>query len=167
MKFLQDLTLGHYYPIESAIHSLDPRVKLLGLFLIGITLFSLDRLWGLAVFFLAALWLIRCSHLPLATVIRGLRPFGWLFLLTACLQLFFTSGQPIFPVDLGPLETGGERWTVNGNSPSSRAERGTSRPHYTASFIHRSQPHVKANADTKPMTILRVYRTSSPAPRSR
>ncbi len=104
MKFLQDLTLGHYYPTESAIHSLDPRVKLLGLFLSGITLFSLDRVWGLAIFFLAALWLIRCSHLPLTTVLRGLRPFGWLFLLTACLQLFFTSGQPILPFDLGPLD---------------------------------------------------------------
>jgi len=103
MKFLRDLTLGHYYPTESAIHSLDPRVKLLGLFLSGITLFSLDRLWGLAIFFVAALWLIRFSHLPLNNVIRGLRPFGWLFLLTACLQLFFTPGQPILPFNLGPL----------------------------------------------------------------
>ena len=104
MKFFRDLTLGHYYPTESTIHSLDPRVKLLGLFLSGITLFSLDRLWGLAIFFLAALWLIRCSHLPLIIVLRGLRPFAWLFLLTACLQLFFTSGHPILPFDLGPLD---------------------------------------------------------------
>ena len=104
MKLLQDLTLGHYYPAESAIHSLDPRVKLLGLFLSGITLFSLDKLWGLAIFFLAALWLIRRSHLPLTNVLRGLRPFGWLFLLTACLQLFFTSGRPILPFNLGPLD---------------------------------------------------------------
>lgn len=103
MKFLRDLTLGHYYPTDSAIHSLDPRVKLIGLFLSGITLFTLDKLWGLALFFLAALWLTRCSHLPLTTVLRGLRPFGWLFLLTACLQLFFTSGQPVVPFDLGPL----------------------------------------------------------------
>ncbi len=104
MKFLRDLTLGHYYPTESAIHSLDPRVKLLGLFLSGVTLFSLNRLWGLAMFFVAALWLIRFSHLPLTNVMRGLRPFGWLFILTACLQLFFTSGQPLLPFDLGPLD---------------------------------------------------------------
>ena len=103
MKFLQDLTLGHYYPTDSAIHSLDPRVKLIGLFLSGITLFALDRLLGLAIFLVAALWLIRRSHLPLRIVIRGLRPFVWLFLLTACLQLFFTSGQPIMNFDLGPL----------------------------------------------------------------
>ena len=68
MKFLQDLTLGHYYPTESTIHSLDPRVKLLGLFLVGITLFSLKKPWGLAIFFVAALGLIRFSRLPLTTI---------------------------------------------------------------------------------------------------
>ena len=33
-----------------------------------------------------------------------LADFGWLFLLTVCLQLFFTAGQPILPFDLGPLD---------------------------------------------------------------
>ncbi len=103
MRFLQDLTLGHYYPIDSSIHSLDPRVKLVGLLLTGITLFALDRLGGLAAFFVASLWLIRCAQLPLATVLRGLRPFAWLFLLTGCLQLFFTAGKPLIPANLGPL----------------------------------------------------------------
>jgi energy-coupling factor transport system permease protein len=103
MKFFQDLTLGHYYPVTSKIHSLDPRVKLIGLFFGGVTIFSLDRLGGLALFFLASVALLRCAHLPVATVFRGLRPFGWLFLLTACLQLFFTSGQPLFSFDLGPI----------------------------------------------------------------
>ena len=103
MKFLQDLALGHYYPTNSAIHSLDPRVKLIGMLCFGLTLFVLDKLWGLALFFLTSLWLIRRAHLPIVTVLRGLRPFAWLFLLTACLQLFFTAGQPLFPIDLGPL----------------------------------------------------------------
>jgi energy-coupling factor transport system permease protein len=103
MKFLQDLALGHYYPTNSAIHSLDPRVKLIGMFICGLTLFALDKLWGLALFFLASLWLIRRARLPLTTVLRGLRPFAWLFLFTAGLQLFFTGGRPLFPFDLGPL----------------------------------------------------------------
>lgn len=103
MKFLRDLTLGHYYPMNSPVHALDPRIKLIGLCFAGITLFALDKLPGLGLFFLASLWLIRLAHLPLATVLRGLRPFVWLFVLTACLQLFFTSGRPLFPFDLGPL----------------------------------------------------------------
>jgi energy-coupling factor transport system permease protein len=98
MKFLRDLT-----PTTSSIHSLDRRVKLLGLLLTAVTLFSLDKLWGFALFFLASLWLIQRANLPLTAVLRGLRPFAWLFLLTACLQLFFTPGQPIIPLNLGRL----------------------------------------------------------------
>ncbi len=103
MRFLQDLTLGHYYPTSSTIHALDPRVKLAGLLLGGITLFALDGLWGLALFFLSLLCLIWCAQLPLVTVLRGLRPFILLFFFTACLQLFFTAGKPLIPLDLGPL----------------------------------------------------------------
>ena len=103
MKLLRDFTLGHYYPTNSPIHSLDPRVKVIGLLLSGVTLFTLDNIWGFVLFFLFSLLLIRCAHLPLSTVLRGLRPFTWLFVLTGCLQLFLTEGNPIFPIDLGPL----------------------------------------------------------------
>jgi energy-coupling factor transport system permease protein len=75
----------------------------MGLCFAGFTLFALDKLLGLALFFLGSLWLIHLAHLPLATVLRGLRPFVWLFVLTACLQLFFTAGRPLLPIDLGPL----------------------------------------------------------------
>jgi energy-coupling factor transporter transmembrane protein EcfT len=31
MAFLNDITLGHYWPGDSIVHNLDPRSKLLGL----------------------------------------------------------------------------------------------------------------------------------------
>lgn len=103
MTFLRDLTLGHYYPTSSSIHSLDPRIKLFGLLLSAVTLFALDKIWGLVLFFLASLWVTFRAQLPLVVVLRGLRPFTSLFLLTAVLQLFFTAGKPLVPVRLGPL----------------------------------------------------------------
>jgi energy-coupling factor transport system permease protein len=103
MKFLRDLTVGHYYPVGSAIHSLDPRVKLIGLLLCALTLFTLKTLWGLALFLVGSIWVVRWAHLPLLAVVRGLRPFAGLFVLTACLQLFFTPGEhPLF-VGPGPV----------------------------------------------------------------
>lgn len=104
MKFLRDLTLGQYYPTSSSIHALDPRVKIIALVMTTITLFALREIWGLGLFFLASLLLIRFAHLPLRTVLRGLRPFSVLFLTTALLQLFFTPGLPLVPLDLGPLQ---------------------------------------------------------------
>jgi energy-coupling factor transport system permease protein len=100
MNLLRNLTLGHYYPIPSAVHALDPRVKLIGLLLGAITLFALDRVRALVLFSLASVPLIRLGKLPLGTVVRGLRPFAGLFLLTACLQLFFTAGEPLVTLPL-------------------------------------------------------------------
>jgi len=102
MKFLQDLTLGHYYPAASPVHVLDPRVKFFALFMSAITLLSMQSLWGLLFFFGASLAIAHLARLPLRKVLRGLRPFTTLLLLTVCLQIFLTEGEIL--VSLGPLQ---------------------------------------------------------------
>ena len=37
---LRDITIGQYYPAESVIHKLDPRVKLMGTLVYIISLFT-------------------------------------------------------------------------------------------------------------------------------
>jgi energy-coupling factor transport system permease protein len=103
MKFLSDITLGNYYPAASSVHALDPRVKLIGLVVTAVTLLSMQNLWGLTLFSLASLLVIQAARLPLSLVVRGLRPFIGLLLLTACLQIFLTDGQKLVPLALGPL----------------------------------------------------------------
>jgi energy-coupling factor transport system permease protein len=102
MKFLQDLTLGHYHPATSPIHALDPRMKLFTLLLVAVTLFALHSPWGLLPFLFASLVIARLARVPLSKLIRGLRPFAALFLFTVCLQLFLTEGEAL--VRLGPLQ---------------------------------------------------------------
>jgi energy-coupling factor transport system permease protein len=102
MKFLQDLTLGHYYPAISPVHALDPRVKFFALFMSAITLLTMQGLGGLLLFFAAALGIAHLARLPLRKVVRGLRPFTTLLLLTVCLQIFLTEGEIL--VSLGPLQ---------------------------------------------------------------
>ena len=41
---LREVTLGQYYPVDSVIHRLDPRVKLLGTVLFLISLF-IEKSW--------------------------------------------------------------------------------------------------------------------------
>ena len=54
---LRDITLGQYYPANSVIHKLDPRVKLFGTVVFIISLFVFQSFWGYAVatLFLACL----------------------------------------------------------------------------------------------------------------
>ena len=46
---IRDITIGEYYPSESFIHRLDPRVKLFATFVYIISLFLSKNLIGFAV----------------------------------------------------------------------------------------------------------------------
>ncbi|EJX00809.1 ABC transporter permease, partial [gut metagenome] len=54
---LRDITIGQYYPVNSILHRLDPRVKFIGTFMFLISLFVANDFWGyaLATVFLVAI----------------------------------------------------------------------------------------------------------------
>ena len=93
---LRDITLGQYYPVDSVIHRLDPRTKLLGTLLFIISLFCMDSAWGygLAALFLAMT--IRLSKVPLKFMVRGLEAVLVLLLISVSFNLFLTPGREIF-----------------------------------------------------------------------
>ena len=90
---LRDITIGQYYPADSVIHRLDPRVKLMGTFLYIISLFSFR---GIAGFLLATLFLIaviRLSKVPFSYMVKGLKAIVILMVITAVFNLFLTHGD--------------------------------------------------------------------------
>lgn len=92
---LRDITLGQYYPVNSVIHKLDSRVKLLGTLAFIISLFFFKSFAGYAV---AALFLgivIKLSKVPLKFMLKGLKAIIILLLITAVFNLFLTPGTPL------------------------------------------------------------------------
>ena len=71
---LRDITIGQYYPVDSKIHRLDPRVKILISFLYLISLFIVEdiRVFGLVTIFLMTI--IKMSKVPANYILRGLKP---------------------------------------------------------------------------------------------
>ena len=55
---IRDITIGQYYPAESPVHALDPRVKIRGVFIYLISLFLVKNLVG---YLIAALCLLGLS----------------------------------------------------------------------------------------------------------
>lgn len=95
MRWLQDITLGSYFPVDSSIHALDPRLKIASMvFLMGATFFFSSG-WAIALHTLGLVILVRLSGIPVKYFIRSLRFFVWLFVFTAVLHLFFTPGTPV------------------------------------------------------------------------
>lgn len=92
---LKDITLGQFFPGDTVVHRLDPRVKLV-LVLVYITALFLAH--GLLAYVLLAIVLLACLYLSkigLKAVLRGLRPVLIIILITVILNIFFIRGETI------------------------------------------------------------------------
>ena len=92
---IRDITIGQYYPAESIVHRLDPRVKLFGTMLFLITVFSFQGIAGLLLITLFLAAVIRLSKVPFGYMVKELRAILVLMILTAFFNLFFTSSPNV------------------------------------------------------------------------
>ena len=67
---LKDITLGQYYPTESIIHRLDPRVKLLATLMYLVSLFLFHDFVGFVVVTLFLLVIIKLSRVPFSFMLK-------------------------------------------------------------------------------------------------
>ena len=85
---IRDITIGQYYPAESVMHRLDPRVKLIGTFLYIISLFIFDSFWGFLLVGLFLYSIIKISKVPIKFIVKGLKAVVILLLFTVMFNLF-------------------------------------------------------------------------------
>lgn len=92
---LRDITLGQYYPADSPIHKLDPRVKLFGTMVFIISLFVFR---GFPALILAAIFLlcvIKVSKVPFKFIVKGLKTIIILMSVMALFNIFMTPGTEL------------------------------------------------------------------------
>jgi len=87
--------MGQYFPGNSIIHRLDPRVKILGLVFYIVALFTAKSYVSYALMALVMAGLIIASTLTLKMMVKGLKPLLIIVVFTAFLNLFFTSGEHV------------------------------------------------------------------------
>lgn len=93
---LRDMTIGQFYPVDSTIHRLDPRVKVVAVLVYLISLFLFNGFAGYAVVTLFLASVILLSRVPFTYVIRGMRPIIFLLIFTSLFNLFGTRGDVAF-----------------------------------------------------------------------
>lgn len=93
---IRDITIGQYYPSESVIHRLDPRVKLVGTIVFIIMIFCINNLAGYLVATVALACIIKVSRVPLKYILKGLKAIFFILIFTAVLNIFLTPGDAIF-----------------------------------------------------------------------
>lgn len=93
---LNNITMGQYYPTDSAVHRLDPRTKILltVVFIVGV--FMIHSLWGYALALAFVYFMARMSRVPFKMLMKGLKPLRVILILTFLLNLFFSGeGTPL------------------------------------------------------------------------
>ena len=93
---LNNITMGQYYPTDSAVHRLDPRTKILltVFFIVGV--FMIHSLWGYALALAFVYFMARMSRVPFKMLMKGLKPLRVILILTFLLNLFFSGeGTPL------------------------------------------------------------------------
>jgi len=92
---LTNITLGQYYPVNSPVHRLDPRVKLLLTIALIVAIFLVKTLVGYALI-LGFIYLVsRLSRIPFRMLLKGIKPLRIILIATFLLNLFFTAGETV------------------------------------------------------------------------
>lgn len=98
---LKDITIGQYFPGESIVHRLDPRVKIILVILLIICLFVSNSMAGYAACALAVGLTLMISRVPVKHVFKGLRPLMIILLITILVNMFMIEGEVLYRI--GPV----------------------------------------------------------------
>ncbi|MGN1019959.1 MAG: energy-coupling factor transporter transmembrane component T family protein [Aristaeellaceae bacterium] len=92
---MKNITMGQYYPVDSFVHRLDPRMKIILTILMIVAVFMVHSLVGYAIVLGFVYLTARMANVPFKMLMKGLRPLRLILILTFVLNLFFNSGETV------------------------------------------------------------------------
>lgn len=93
---IRDITLGQYFPGDSWVHRLDPRIKIIATLLFLIELFIVDNFIGFGIAAVCLGVVIAVSGVPVGYILRGLRPIIMILIFTFALNIFMVNGRVLW-----------------------------------------------------------------------
>ncbi len=93
---MQGITIGQYIPGESVIHKADPRLKIAITILTMVLLLILDSFYSLLLSAVFVITAFLISGISLRYAIKGLKPVIYIVIFTMVLNIFFSTGTPIY-----------------------------------------------------------------------
>ena len=92
---MKNITMGQYYPVDSFVHRLDPRMKIILTILMIVAVFMVHSLVGYAIVLGFVYLTARMANVPFKLLMKGLKPLRLILILTFVLNLFFNSGETV------------------------------------------------------------------------
>lgn len=89
---IKDMTIGQYYPGDSVLHRLDPRMKLVLTFAMIVVIFLCKSFLSLALIALFTIAAAIASKVPAKMILKSLKPIVIILIFTAALNILYTQG---------------------------------------------------------------------------
>ncbi len=86
---LKDITLGQYFPIDSPIHKIDPRMKLITAIVYIVSVFFARSAVAYGFMLLTAILLVIVSRIPIKTILKSLKPLIFIVVITGIINIFW------------------------------------------------------------------------------
>ncbi len=90
---MKSIALGQYYPSNSVLHKLDPRIKIILALIYIVCSFLCKNILSFALLAISAVILVFVGKIPLKTVFRGLKMILIVLILTSAINVFMTRGD--------------------------------------------------------------------------
>ena len=90
---IKDITLGQYFPGNSIIHKLDPRMKIIIVIIYITAIFVSSRLYTLGIILISNIIIIAISEIPFNTVLAAIKPLMFLIIFTIFMNIFMVTGD--------------------------------------------------------------------------
>ena len=92
---LNDITLGQFFPGDSAIHRMDPRMKLILTIVYIVGVFMVSNLLGYLISLLFLYIVVRISGIRFSYLVKGIKPLRFILIFTFVLNLFIAKGETV------------------------------------------------------------------------
>lgn len=104
---IKDITIGQFFPGNSVIHKLDPRIKLVLTFVYIVIVFLCKNFVSLASIVVALTVVILLSKISPKLIWKSVKPIFIIIAITSLLQIFYNKdGTVLFTIGKFSLYTG-------------------------------------------------------------
>ncbi|WP_246945643.1 energy-coupling factor transporter transmembrane component T family protein [Bacillus pinisoli] len=94
---MDSIIIGRYVPTNSIVHRMDPRAKLLLVFIFVFVIFFANNASSYGLLVAYTILIIQLTKVPTTYVLKGLKPVMWIVLFTFALHIFMTQeGELLF-----------------------------------------------------------------------
>lgn len=92
---MKNISLGQFYPANSVIHRMDPRMKLILAFIYIICSFLAKNILSFGLLFLSAFLLISLSRISVRMILGAIKPILFILAFSVIINIFWTKGEKL------------------------------------------------------------------------